>query len=59
VAGNVSEWTDDWWTDRSRDFDKPGCVPKTGLVATLRRHGVDPGDVRVELIPRVTIELGQ
>ena len=39
-------------------FEGPVPTPDTdGLRAALREHGVHPGDVRVELLPRATIDL--
>jgi hypothetical protein len=39
-------------------FEGPLPTPDTdGLRSALREHGVDPGDVRVELLPRSTIDL--
>ena len=39
-------------------FEGPVPTPDTGgLRAALHDHGVDPGDVRVELLPRATIDL--
>jgi uncharacterized hydrophobic protein (TIGR00271 family) len=39
-------------------FEGPPPLPDTdGLVQVLRDEGVDPGDVRVELLPRATIDL--
>lgn len=39
-------------------FEGPTPVPVTdALVQVLRDHGVDPSDVRVELLPRATIDL--
>jgi uncharacterized hydrophobic protein (TIGR00271 family) len=39
-------------------FEGPTPIPSTvGLPQILREHGVDPSDVRVELIPRATVDL--
>jgi hypothetical protein len=48
-------------TDHSRTvarFEGPIPVPDTdGLVDELRERGVSPGSVRVELLPRTTVDL--
>jgi uncharacterized hydrophobic protein (TIGR00271 family) len=39
-------------------FEGPTPIPPTrDLAPLLRRKGVDPGEVRVELVPRVTVDL--
>ena len=50
VAGNVWEWTTDWWTDRHVEPDRPCCGPG----ADRRAGSVAPGEV----LPRRVIKGG-
>jgi uncharacterized hydrophobic protein (TIGR00271 family) len=41
-------------------FEGPTPMPSTGdLPQLLRDHGIDPDDVLVELVPRLTVDLGE
>ncbi len=43
MAGNVWEWTDDWWTSRHpEDTDTPCCVPATRAAVGSRRATTRP-----------------
>jgi formylglycine-generating enzyme len=56
VAGNVWEWTDDWWTSHPSNADKPCCVPDNPRGGDLE-HSFDPAQPAFH-IPRKVIKGG-
>jgi formylglycine-generating enzyme required for sulfatase activity len=56
MAGNVWEWTDDWWTEHQPDGDKPCCVPHDPRGGELE-SSLDPAQPQFR-VPRKVIKGG-
>jgi formylglycine-generating enzyme required for sulfatase activity len=56
MAGNVWEWTDDWWTEHRPDSDKPCCVPNNPRGGDLE-SSFDPAQPQFR-VPRKVIKGG-
>ena len=57
MAGNVWEWTDDWWTEsHPEDANKPCCIPHNPR-SERREDSYDPGQPQFQ-IPRRVVKGG-
>jgi formylglycine-generating enzyme len=56
MAGNVWEWTDDWWARHAAEPDKPCCVPLNPRGGVLE-SSFDPGQAQFR-VPRKAIKGG-
>jgi formylglycine-generating enzyme len=56
MAGNVWEWTDDWWARHAAEPDKPCCVPLNPRGGVLE-SSFDPGQPQFR-VPRKAIKGG-
>jgi formylglycine-generating enzyme len=56
MAGNVWEWTDDWWADHPADSSKPCCVPVNPRGGDLE-SSLDPAQPQFR-VPRKVIKGG-
>jgi formylglycine-generating enzyme len=56
MAGNVWEWTDDWWVEHSADPGKPCCVPVNPRGGDLE-SSLDPAQPQFR-VPRKVIKGG-
>jgi len=56
MAGNVWEWTDDWWSSHMADADKPHCIPQNPRGGVVE-DSFDPAQPQFR-IPRKVIKGG-